>query len=89
MALGGSRLYCSPCRNFPPIDPIEDKLVKDPGPIEGLYLGTISPTLSHNSTLGPDLALALIPALIPTPASAPVPINELFKQFMKAYLELN
>ena len=89
MTSRGFRPYCSPCRNLFPIDHIEDKFAKHPGPANGSYLGSTSFATSCNHTLG----LALVPALIPTPVLALAPIlllfNELFKQFMKAYLELN
>ena len=73
MAYGGSRAYHSPRRNF--------------------FFGSISPSPGLASTCNPTPG----PALIPTPTSAPVPaptpalaaINDLLKQFMKAYLKSN
>ena len=87
MTPGGSRPRRSPGRNLPPLDPIEDKLARDPDPVEGPHLDSTSSALSHNPIPGPKL----VPALIPAPVSAPAPpsSNELFKQFMKAYLKLN
>ena len=92
MAPGGSRPRRSPRRNLPPLDPVEDELARDPGPVGGPHSGSTSPAPSCNPTPGPELVPALIPALIlvPVPAPAPAPpfSNELFKQFMKAYLKL-
>ena len=45
--------------------------------------------LSHNSTLGPVSVFIPVPTLIPASALTPDTTNELFKQFMKAYLEFN
>ena len=87
MAPGGSRPRRSPRRNPPPLDPVEDELAREPGPVGGPNSGSTSPAPSRNPTPGPDLVLALIPA--PVPASAPVASEELFKKFMKAYLETN
>ena len=89
MAPGGSRSCCFPCRNLSSIDYIEDELAKDPGSANGSYLGSTSPTLSCNLTPGPALIPTLIPTPVPTPALALPSFNELFKQFMKAYLETN
>ena len=75
MAPGGFRPRHSLCRYLSP----------GLGPAEDPYSGSISLALFCNSILG----LALVPALIPTSALTPVPTDELFKQFMKAYLELN
>ena len=85
MTLQGSRPCYSPCRNLLPIDFIEDKLTRDLGLVGGSNSGSTSPARSCNSTLGPILVFVLILALVP----APVSIDELFKKFMKAYLELN
>ena len=89
MSPGGSRPCHSPCRfpcrNPPPTDLVEDELARDPGPDRGLHSGNTSPAPSRNPTPGPVQVPALIPALAPTPA----PTNELFKKFMKAYLESN
>ena len=85
MAPGRSRPCRSPRRNPSPIDPIEDEFARNPGSARGPHLGSTSPALSCNPTLGPDLVPALVLALIP----APVFTDELFKKFMKAYLEMN
>ena len=70
---------------------MEDELVRESGPVGGPYSGSTSPALSRNPTLDPELIPALnlapIPALVPAPA--PPSSNELFKQFMRAYLESN
>ena len=89
MAPGGSRPRRSPRRNPPPIDPVEDELARDPGSVGGPNSGSTSPAPSRNPTPGPDLVPALIPAPIPAPTPAPVASEELFKKFMKAYLETN
>ena len=89
MAPGSSYLCRSPHWNPPPTDQVEDELARDPGPVGGLHSGSTSPALSRNPTLGPDQVPALIPATASAPAPAPAPTNELFKKFMKAYLELN
>ena len=89
MAPAGSRSCHFPRWNPSPINPVEDELPKDSGSIRSLYSGGTSFILSHNPTPSPDLVLALILALVPTLPLAPVPTNELFKQFMKAYLESN
>ena len=85
IASGGSRFYCSPCRNIPLTDLMEDELVRDPSPVEGPHLGSISFAPSHHPTPGS----ILIPALNPAPASTLASTNELFKKFMKTYLESN
>ena len=89
MAPGGSRPRRSPRRsprrNPPPTDPVEDELARDPGPDGGPHSGSTSPAPSRNPTPGP----VQVPALIPAPAPAPVSTDELFKKFMKAYLESN
>ena len=68
---------------------------------QNLFLDSISlflgPALSCNPILGPAAVLALAPTPIPTSALALVPApaftlaatNDLFKQFIKAYLETN
>ena len=93
MAFGGFRPRCSFCRNLPPFDPLEDELARDPGPVGGLHSGNTSLVPFHNPTPGPDLVPTLVPtpvpAPVPTPAPAPATTDDLFKQFMKAYLELN
>ena len=74
-------------RNLPPINHIEDELARDLGPADGSHFGSISYTLFCNSTLGPALLSTLIPALILVLAPASGSLDELFRQFMKAYLE--
>ena len=85
MASADSRFCQSFCQSFALIDLIEDELTRNPGPARGLYSNSSSPALSHNSILGP----ALVSALISASVSALILINELFKQFIKTYLELN
>ena len=85
IALGGSYLCFSLGLNLPLTDFIEDELTRDPGPVKGLYSSNTSPALFRHPSLGPTLVPTLNLAL--TPASAA--INELFKKFMKTYLELN
>ena len=87
MAPGGSRPRRSSCRNLPPLDPVKDELARELGPVGGPHSGSISPALSRNPTPGPEQVLALNPA--PVPAPAPPSSDELFKQFMRAYLESN
>ena len=89
MAFERSHSPHSPCRNPPHIDPVEDELARDPGLVGGLHLGSISPAPSRNPTLGPDLVPALIPAPVLAPTPALVANDELFKKFMKVYLETN
>ena len=93
MAPRGSRPCRSPRRNLPPLDPVEDELAREPGPVGGPHSGSTSPALSRNPTPGPELVPALNPALNPAPVPAPVPAppasDELFRQFMRAYLESN
>ena len=93
MAPGGSRPCRSPHRNLLFLDPVENELARDADPVRGSHSGSTSPAPSCNPTPGldsvPTLVSAPIPALIPTPASVLAAINDLFKQFMKAYLELN
>ena len=78
---------CCPCRNFPPLDLVEDEFTRDPGSVGGSHSESTSPTPSCNPTPGPKLVSALIPA--PIPAPAPPSSNKLFKQFMRAYLKSN
>ena len=66
---------------------MEDELARDQGPAEGSHSGSTSPAPSRNPTSGPALVPALIPASVPAPAPAPGSFDELFRQFMKAYLE--
>ena len=73
MTPGGSRPYCSPRRNLFSLDPVEDELARDPGPVRGPHSGSTSPAPSCNPIPGPKLVPALIPALIPAPVPAPVP----------------
>ena len=68
---------------------MEDELARDPGSVGTLYLGSTSPTSSRNFIPGPNLVPALILTPVPTPIPALIPTNELFKKFMKAYLETN
>ena len=93
MVLGSSCSRRFPCRfprwNPPSTDSVENKFARDPGLVDGLYLGSISSTLSHNPTPSPNQVPVLIPALAPAPAPVSVPTNELFKKFIKAYLESN
>ena len=81
MAPGGSRLHRSPHQNPYPIDPIENKLARDPSWVGSHYLGNISLALSYNPILGSNLVPAIIPALVST--------KKLFKKFIKTYLEIN
>ena len=76
-----------PCQNLPHTNSVEDKLVKDSGPVGGPHLGTTSPAPSRNPT--PDLAPTLIPTPVPVQIPAPAATNDLFKQFIKVYLETN
>ena len=89
MALAGFRTHYSPHRNFPPINPVENELARDPSLTRGLHSSSISLAPSSNPTLGLALVPALVSALISTLVSAPVPTNKLFKQVMKTYLESN
>ena len=68
---------------------MEEKLARDPGSVGDLYSGGTSPTPSRNPTLGLNLVPTLIFAPVPAPTPPPVPTNELFREFMKTYLELN
>ena len=87
MAPGGYRFCPSPRQNLHLIDLVEDELAKDLGSFEGPHSGNTSPAPFCNLTLGPKLVPTLIPALVSTPA--PSSSDELFKQFIRAYLELN
>ena len=93
MAPKGSCPCCSLRRNLFPIDHIEDELAKNPGPTNSFYLGNTSPTPFHNPTPGPALVFALIPTPVPAPVPTLTPVlsssDELFRQFMKAYLKSN
>ena len=79
MALRGFRSYRSLCRNFSPIDPVEDELARDPSLAASLYLGNISFILSCNPIPGSALVSALISAPFPVPALALPSFDELFK----------
>ena len=87
MALRGSHPRRSPCWNLPPLDSMEDELARDPGLIGGPHSDSTSPAPSRNPISGPKL----IPALISAPVFASVSpsSNELFKQFIRTYLESN
>ena len=93
MAPEVSRPHRFLCRNLLSLNLVEDELTRDPGPVGGPHSDSISSALSLNPISGPDLVSALVftsvPALIPAPALAPAPTNDLFRQFMKAYLESN
>ena len=89
MVFGGFRPCCSLFQNLFFIDPVENKLARDPGSIGGLYLGSTSSVLFCNPTPGSALVPALISAPVPAPALALFSSNKLFKQFIKAYLESN
>ena len=85
MAPGRSRLYRSPRRNLFSTNSMEDELARNPGPVEDLHSGSTSPAPSRHLIPGP----ILVPALNLAPAPASTSTNELFKKFMKAYLESN
>ena len=68
---------------------MEDEYAKDPGSVRGTHSGSTSPALSYNPIPGPNLVLALIPTLVLAPTPAPTATDDLFKKFMKAYLETN
>ena len=91
MAPKGSCSHCSPHRNLPTLDSVEDELARELGPVGGPHSGSTSSALSRNPTPGPELVPALNPDPVPTPVSAPAPpsSDELFKQFIRAYLESN
>ena len=89
IVLGECHFHYSPRRNPLPINLMEDKLTRDPGLVGGPHSSNTSPALFCNPILGTDLVPALIPALVPARAPAPVLTDELFKQFMKAYLNSN
>ena len=80
IVLESSRPRRSPCRNLPPINPVEDELVRDPSLVESPHLYSISPALFCNPISGPILVFALISLL----ASAPVSTNELFNVMSQA-----
>ena len=75
--MAGPRTCRSPCHNSPQGG--EDESVEDP---------PRAPTKGSN-TLTLFLAISQTPTLVPAPALAPPSTDELFKQFMKAYLESN
>ena len=83
MAFGGSCLCCSPHRNVSPIDHVENEFTRDwvPPKRSNFDSNSPSPTLSYNFTPAH--------ASIPAPAYAPTSFDELFKQFIKTYLEFN
>ena len=87
MTPGGFRSCRSPYQNLFSIDLVEDGLARDLGSVGGSHSGSTSCAPSYNPTPG----LKLVPALMSTSVSALAPLssNELFKQFMKAYLESN
>ena len=89
MASGGSRSCHSPRQNLPPIDPIEDKLARDLGPVGGPHSDSISPVPFRTPTSSPDLVPALIFTLVPLPVPTLPSFDKWFRQFIKAYLELN
>ena len=89
MAPGGSRPCRSPCRNPLSLDPVEDELGRESGLVGGPHSGSTSPPPSHNLYPGPELVLALNLAPVPAPTPALVAFEELFKKFMKVYLETN
>ena len=64
---------------------MKDKLARDPGPVKRTHLGSTPLTLSRNPILG----LTPIPILNLAPTPVPAATNDLFKQFIKAYLEMN
>ena len=68
---------------------MEDELARYPSSVRSLNSGNSSPDLSRNPTPGPNLVFTLISALVSALTSAPVATNELFKKFIKAYLETN
>ena len=72
IAPGGSHPHRSPCRNLP-MDPVEDELARDPGPVRGPHSGSTSPAPSRNPTPGPEPVPARIPAPVPAPVPAPAP----------------
>ena len=80
--------FCSryfSCQNLSPLDLVEDELARDPSPVGRPYLSSTSSALSCN----PILYLAPVPAPILALAPALAAIKDLFKQFIKAYLESN
>ena len=89
MGFGGFYFHCFPHRNFSPIDQLKDEFARNKSPIESSHFGSIFSAPSYNAILGPVLVLILVLALIPTPAPALISSDELFSQFIKAYLESN
>ena len=81
MAFGGSCSCRSSWRNLSLTDLVEEGLARDPGQVKDPHLGSTSSTLFYNPTLGSTLVSALVSTLVAT--------NDLFKQFMRAYLKLN
>lgn len=87
--MAGPRTRRSLRRNPSPTG--EDELARAPTKCSGT--STPTPIISHAST--PALASALVPApgampapaAVPAPAARPAPTDEMFKQFMKTYLE--
>ena len=80
-----------PHRNFPPLNPVENELARNSGSVRGPHSGSTSPAPSCNPTPGPELVAALISALIPALVPFPTPLSsdELFEQFMRAYIMSN
>ena len=64
---------------------MKDKLARDLDSVEGPHSGNISSALSCHPTLG----FTPVSAVNLAPASASATTNELYKKFMKAYLESN
>ncbi len=83
----GSRLRCLPCRNTHPAHFIEDELAGEPpgAPTEssGFLLTSLAPSRSPPPGLAP--AVSAFAPLVTTPD--PAPTEDLFKQFMHAYME--
>ena len=76
--MAGSRTRCSLCRNFLPGK--KDELIGGPPG---------APTKNNNtSTFSLPIFQVQIPASTPAPAPALLSNEELFQQFMKAYLEI-
>ena len=91
IAPGWYRLRRSPRRNLLLLDSIENELARNPGLVGGPYLYSTSPAPSRNPIPGSELVFVLISASVPTPISAlALPsFDELFKEFMRGYLESN
>ena len=68
---------------------MEDELARDSGLTDGFHFGSTSPAPCRNSTPGLAQVFTLILAPVPASASVLPSFDELFKQFMKAYLESN